>query len=231
MIDSRPVEAHRLAEVPLFAGLPQPLLDELAASCRIRRYPQGQVLCNEGDPGDSLIVLESGPLRVSRFTEGGREAVLAVVEPPAAIGELSLIDGEPRDATVTAQRAVQVRLLPRSTFLSLLEREPVFARGVLRSLAGLVRLGNARHADTVGLDVTGRLAKWLLARGATHGEREAAGLAVPLGRSQGELAAELGMTRTSLNKTLTRLESLGLLTVDNDRIVLHRPDALLDYVG
>ena len=231
MVASRPAEGHRLADVPLFAGLSRPILDELAASCRIRRYPQGQVLCHEGDPGDSLIVLEAGPLRISRFTEGGREAVLAVIEPPAAIGELSLIDGEPRDATITAQRAVQVRLLPRPTFLALLEREPAFAHGVLRSLAALVRLGNARHADTVGLDVTGRLAKWLLARGATHGRRDGRALSIPLGRSQGELAAELGMTRTSLNKTLTRLHSLGVLSVDADQIIVRRPEALLDLVG
>jgi CRP-like cAMP-binding protein len=225
------MQPHRLAEVPLFAELPPALRDELAAASRTRHYPQGQVLCNEGDSGDSLIVLEAGQLRVSRYTAGGREVVLAVVEPPAAIGELSLLDGAPRDATITAQRAVQVRLLPRATFLELLEREPAFVRAVLRSLAALVRHGNARHADTVGLDVTGRVAKWLLARATLQGMSEPEGLTVALGRSQGELAAELGMTRTSLNKTLTRLESLGLLTVAQDQVVLRQPERLLDFVG
>ena len=82
-----------------------------------------------------------------------------------------------------------------------------------------------------GRSLRTRLAKWLLARGATHGRREGRALSIPLGRSQGELAAELGMTRTSLNKTLTRLHSLGVLSVDADQVIVRRPEALLDLVG
>ncbi|MDP9362936.1 MAG: cyclic nucleotide-binding domain-containing protein, partial [Chloroflexota bacterium] len=105
---------HHLAEVPLFSSLPPSVLDELARASRVRRYPAGQVLWTEGDPGDALLVLEAGQLRISRFAPSGEEVVLAVVEPPAAVGELALLDGAPRSATVTAQRAVAVRLVPRS---------------------------------------------------------------------------------------------------------------------
>ncbi|MDQ3655488.1 MAG: cyclic nucleotide-binding domain-containing protein, partial [Chloroflexota bacterium] len=62
--------AHRLATVPLFAQLASDVLDELARSTRVRQYPQGQVLCNEGDSGDHLIVLEAGQLRISRYSYG-----------------------------------------------------------------------------------------------------------------------------------------------------------------
>ena len=223
--------SHRLHEVPLFAQLAPAVLDELAAAGRVRRYPQGQVIWSEGDPGDSLLVLESGQVRIGRLTAAGQEAVLAVAEAPAALGELALLDGAPRDATVVAQRSVVVRLIPRSVFLALLRREPAAVEGLLRTLAGLVRQANARHADLLGLDVPGRLARWLLARAATRGEPGPDGLAVPLGRSQGELAAELGTTRSTLNRALGELEALGLLTVGADRVVLHRPDALLDYAG
>lgn len=68
-----PPPSHRLGEVPLFAGLTPATLVKLAAVSRVRRYPQGQVLCSEGDPGDSLLVLEEGQLRISRFTTAGRE--------------------------------------------------------------------------------------------------------------------------------------------------------------
>ena len=62
---------NRLADVPLLAGLPAPALDELARASRVRRYAAGQVLWNEGDPGEALLVLESGQLRVSRFSGSG----------------------------------------------------------------------------------------------------------------------------------------------------------------
>jgi len=156
---------HQLSAVPLFDHLSPEAIEELARSSIVRRYPQGQILCSEGDPGDNLIVLECGSLRVSRLMTSGDEAVLAVMDAPAALGELALLDGAPRDATVTAQRDVTVRLIPRTVFLDLLRREPAAVEGLLRTLAGLVRHGNARHADMIGLDVPGRLAKWLAAPG------------------------------------------------------------------
>jgi len=221
---------HRLASVPLFSALSAGVLDELAGLTRVRQYPQGQILCNEGDPGDHLIVLESGQLRISRFTALGDETVLSVVESPAVVGELALLDGAPRDATVTAQRPVSVRLIPRHVFLNLLKREPAAVQGVLRTLAGLVRAGNARHADFIGLDVPGRLAKWLLrhARDAGDGTvRE--GATVELQGSQGELAAELGTTRSTLNRVLHDFEDLGLITLAKDRITLRKPERLRTY--
>ncbi|MBA3274202.1 MAG: Crp/Fnr family transcriptional regulator [Chloroflexia bacterium] len=146
------------------------------------------------------------------------------------VGELALLDGSPRDATVTAQRAVSVRLVPRSTFLDLLKREPLAVEGLLRTLAGLVWAGNARHADFVGLDVPGRLPKWLL----RHAMPATAGAVAPeasvmLDRSQGELAAELGTTRSTLNRALHDFESLGLIVLDGNRISLRKPDALRSY--
>lgn len=218
---------HRLAEVPLFSGLPAATLAELARGSITRRFPRGQILWNEGDPGDSLLVVEAGQVRVVRLTVGGQEAVLAVCEAPAALGELALLDGKPRDAMVIAQRPVQVRLVSRHAFLDLLRREPAAMEGLLQTLADLVRFGNARHADVLGLDVPGRLAKWLLARAAAKGEATPAGLAVALGRTQTELAAELGTTRSTLNRALHDLEGLGLLTLEAERIVIRQPDALL----
>jgi len=215
------VEGHQLAAVPPFAHLPADALDELARSSLTRRYPQGQVLCSEGDAGDYLIVLESGQLRVSRYTPAGCEAVLAVIEPPAAVGELALLDGAPRDATVTAQRAVTVRLVPRVVFLDLLRREPAAVEGLLRPLASLVRAGNARHADFVGLDVPGRLVKWLLKQARLgHTGPLGSGAVVVMDRSQGEL----GTTRSTLNRVLHDFASLDPISIEGNRVTLHRLD-------
>ncbi|MEA2582370.1 MAG: family transcriptional regulator, cyclic receptor protein [Thermomicrobiales bacterium] len=215
--------SHRLSEVPLFAGLSSTLLDQLAVAGRVRRYPAGQVLFSEGNPGDSLVVLEEGQLRVSRFTPTGQEAVLTVA---AALGELALLDGNPRVASVTAQRPVVVRLVPRSAFLELVRGEPAFVEGLLATLAGWVRLANARHADLLGLDVPGRLAKWLLART----EREGTSM-FEIGRTQGELAAELGTTRSTLNRALQELVSLGAIETDGERVTILKPDALRAFLG
>lgn len=227
----RPISltTHRLARAPLFTEVPETLLDELLRGSRTRHYGAGQVLWNEGDPGDALLVLEEGQLRVSRVTGGGVEVVLAVVDAPAALGELALLDGAPRDASVIAQRPVIVRFVPRSAFVSLLHREPVLVESLLKSLAAMVRAGNTRHLATVGLDVPGRLAAWLLQRASGSPKNAKGKPTFDLDRSQGELAAELGTTRSTLNRALSSFESFGLISRAGEQVTVLDQDALALY--
>lgn len=220
--------AHRLADVPLFARLPPAVLEELARASRTRAYPAGQVIWSEGDPGDALLVLEEGQLRVTRTTGGGVEVVLAVNDAPSALGELALLDGEPRSAAVIAQRPVRVRFIPRSAFLAVLRQEPAAVEGLLHTLAAMVRSGNERHLAAVGLDVPGRLAAWLLDR-AHPVVGNPAQQELTINRSQGELAAELGTTRSTLNRAINGFVDLDLIARDGDRVVVLNPAALAAY--
>lgn len=223
------VTDHLLADVPIFAGISPASLDLLAPQTWQRRFPEGQVLASEGDPGESLLVLEAGQVRISRYTPSGHEVVLAVVDAPASFGELALIDGAARSATITAQSAVIVRIVPRQAFVSLLESDAHAAMAVLHSLAGMVRATNERLADVLSLDVPGRVAKWLLARAAARGQRSGDGIVVPFDLSQRDLASELGTTRVSINKALKSFESLKAIRQERDEIVILNPDLLTEY--
>ncbi len=218
-----------LAGVPLFQGLSAEGLARLSEQSWSRRYPDGQVLTSEGDPGDSLLVIESGEVRISRFTPSGQEIVLAVVEAPDAIGELALIDGAARSATITAQSPVQIRIVPRAAFLQFLESDPQAMMAVMRTVAGMVRATNERLSDILSLDVPGRVAKWLLVRAADRGARIDRGIIVPFELSQGELATELGTTRVSINKALKTFESLNALELQGESILLTNTDLLIEY--
>lgn len=221
---------HQLAEAALFAELPDAVLAQLAHESRVRRYPEGQILCSEGDPGDSLLVVEEGTVRISRFSAGGQEVVLAVVDAPAAIGELALIDGQPRSATVTARSAVVVRVVPRRAVVAVMHAEPAVALAMLRGLAAVVRASNERLADVLSLDVQGRVAKWLLARAASHGAKGEGGVVIETGASQSELALELGATRVSINKALKSFERQGAIEVRRTEIVVRNAELLSEYV-
>jgi CRP-like cAMP-binding protein len=213
-----PVETLRT--VSIFADLPAAALDQLARTSLPRKYRRGQVLCNEGDPGESLYILEEGQLRVTQWTPTGDEAVLAVVEAPAAVGELSLLDGSPRSATLTAIGPVRVRLIPRKAFIQLLQEQPQIVPGLLTTLASIIRRANARQVDLLTLDVPGRLAKWLIERAERAGEPAPDGVRIDLGRSQGELAAEIGTTRPTLNRALRGFEEQGIIATDGPRVTI-----------
>src|SRR5438309_2634922 len=73
---SKNASAGPLDQIPLFAELSPAMLAVLERESRVRRYPDGQVLFSEGDPGDALLILEEGRVKVSRFTASGQEIVL-----------------------------------------------------------------------------------------------------------------------------------------------------------
>lgn len=151
-----PRQSQGLAQVSLFQELDTDALSRLESQSWVQSYPDGQVLASEGEPGESLLVLESGQVKISRFTTSGQEVVLAVVEAPDAIGELALLDGAPRSATITALTPVEIRIVPRQAFQMLLESEPQTMFLVLRALAGMVRATNERLFDILSLDEIGR---------------------------------------------------------------------------
>lgn len=220
---------HRLGDVPLFSGLSAESLNRLAPQSWLRSFPEGQVLASEGDPGESLLVLEAGQVKISRFTSSGQEVVLAMLDAPASFGELALIDGAPRSATIVAQSAVSVRIVPRNAFIALIQSDPQAAMAVLHAVTTMVRATNERLADVLSLDVPGRVAKWLLARAAARGERRESVMVVPFDLSQRELASQLGTTRVSINKALKSFESLRAIRLERDEIAILNADLLTEY--
>mgnify|MGYP002682902790 CR=1 FL=1 len=231
MASTAQVSIETLRTVSIFADLPAAALEQLARNSLPRKYRRGQVLCNEGDPGESIYILEEGQLRVTQWTAAGDEAVLAVVEAPAAVGELSLLDGSPRSATLTAVGPVCVRLIPRKAFITLLQDQPQIVPELLATLASLIRRANARQVDLLTLDVPGRLAKWLIGRAERTGTRVEDGMLVDLARSQGELAAEIGTTRPTLNRALRSFEEQGIIAADGPRVTIVEMDKLRAFTS
>jgi CRP-like cAMP-binding protein len=123
--------ATALAGVPLFVGFSKRDLSRLAAEADELRFEPGQVVVQEGAPGETLFVILSGEARVVR---GGR--TLARLRPGDFFGELSALDGGPRSATIVAETPVAVLRLFRRTLVSTVKREPQLA---LKLMDGIVR--------------------------------------------------------------------------------------------
>ena len=123
-----------LAEVPLFANLSGRHLNRVAGAGRIRRIHRGTTIVRAGEPGDSLYVILDGEVSVRR--RGLRPLSLGM---GSFFGELALLDGGPRTASVVASEPVVVFTLTRSRFLKLLNDEPAIAVAVLKELARRLR--------------------------------------------------------------------------------------------
>ena len=128
------VTGATLAEVPLLAGADPDALEDLAADAKPIRVLAGDWLLREGDAADDLFVVVRGRLRVVANANGG-ERTLRILGPGAAIGELALLTGAPRSASVQAVRDSTLLRLPRGPFVDLLGRDAWFATAVARELA------------------------------------------------------------------------------------------------
>jgi len=212
-----------LRRTDLFGSADPALLTPLAAKAFMRRFAPGQVVCTEGEPSDHLYVVRDGRVRVLMRSAHGDLVILSVLGPGDTLGELSIIDGEPRSASVEALTAAQLVALRAADVLAVLRADPDLLMAVAAQLAAMVRRLSGGTADLVFLDLPRRLAKLLLSEGqpASTGPPR-----VDMGMSQAGLAARLGVSRPALNRALGSLIRRGWIDHDGGSLLLTDPDAL-----
>jgi CRP/FNR family cyclic AMP-dependent transcriptional regulator len=129
-----PVTADLLRLVPLFNGLTERSFEAIANLASEADYVVGDELVRQGTPGESFIIIVTGRALVDRDGKQLRE-----LGPGDFLGEISLIDGSPRTATVTALDPIHALIVQREGFLELIDRIPVFRLEVLNCLTQRIR--------------------------------------------------------------------------------------------
>lgn len=214
--------ADALAGSALFAGLAAEDREWLLARSALRRFRRGQVLFVEGDPAEWLLVLAGGRLKVSVYSPNGDELIVDTVAAGQAVGELGVLAGARRSATVEALSDSQGWCVPREAIVDLLARRPALASSMLVAIAQRVHQATGAAADLVFLDLPRRVAKYLLEhRPAPPGES-----VVDLGMSQGELAARLGASRQRVNAALAEFERRGWISLNGRTVTVNDAPAL-----
>jgi CRP/FNR family cyclic AMP-dependent transcriptional regulator len=221
-----PELAADVARVSLFAGLAEDQLATLADAAHTRRLARGQILFSEGEPSDHLFLVRSGRLRVFLASPRGEELTLAVVGPGQTFGELSVLDRQPRSASVDALETSELVAIAGDDVRALLETNPQALRAVALGLAASMRRLNGTAADLVFLDLPRRLAKLLLAESKLGADGT---IQSQLGMSQSGVAARLGVTRQSLNRALSGLAQRGWITLEGTLVQLDDVPALMRF--
>ena len=209
---------------PLLARLSSEDIHALAAGGRRREYDAGAIIFRQGAPGDSLHVIMEGEVRVVRGAADGAEVTLSIMRAGEIFGEMALLDGHARSATIIAATRTKTFIVSRLTFVAWLAERPPAALVILETLASRIRRSNDSLADRFFLDVGQRLAKHLV---------EAAAVA-PGGRiktTQASIAHELGVTRESVNKQLKQFERHGWVELGRGSITVQDVAGLQASVG
>jgi CRP/FNR family transcriptional regulator, cyclic AMP receptor protein len=209
----------------LLGSVPPGDLGALVAVSRLRAFRPGQVVFMTGDPGDTLVVVASGRVKVVARAADGNELTLTVIGPGGVFGELSVADAGPRSADAETLDECQLLFVPRAEFWDICSRVPTVAQALAGSLAATLRRLTEAASDLVFLDLPRRVAKVLL-----NQPRDDHGI-IRLMVSQEELAHQAGATRQSVNAALRGFERRGWIEVHGRTVTLTRAAALSQFAG
>jgi CRP-like cAMP-binding protein len=224
---SGPTETGRLLETDSFAALLE-AEDWLALQARgqHRKLARAAVLMYEGDPGDRVVVLLAGRVKVTTTGDDGQETLLSIRGPGEILGELSFLDDQPRLSTVTALEPVEVLAIASAAFRRYLEERPRVALVLLRTLSARFRDTSRKRVQFRELDTVGRLAARLVELCERYGEVTPEGTIISLALTQEELGAWTGASHAGVAKALQTLRELGWIQTRRRQIVVRNLDAL-----
>jgi CRP-like cAMP-binding protein len=163
----------------------------------------GQVLFHAGDAGDGCYRVDDGLLKVNMLSPSGNERILCFLGPDSVVGELSMIDGLPRSASVVAVRPATLSFLSRAAFKAFAKKHPKLYEYLVMLLAGRLRETDAVIAAGSFLPNKGRLACALLELAGDFGQDLGSGRTVIRQKLyQSDLAAMAGIARESANRII-----------------------------
>ena len=217
--------AEILRDTSLLRSVPTPDLERVLAVSRLRTFRRGQVVFTRGDPGDTLIVVVSGQVKVVVRAADGGELTLTIVPAGGTFGELSIADGGPRSADAETLEESQLLLIPRETIQEICARMPLAAQAVASSIAAALRRLTEAASDLVFLDLPRRVAKVLA------GQAPDDDGVIRVRLRQEELAHQVGATRQSVNAAVRGFHRRGWLQIDDRTVIVTQAPALSRFAG
>ncbi|MBI3964895.1 MAG: cyclic nucleotide-binding domain-containing protein [Chloroflexi bacterium] len=135
-----------LKTVDIFSGLGDEELSQISELIRPKVYQPGQVICHQGDEGDALYILEDGRVKISTTDRGGNEKILAYIGPGQFAGEMALLTGQPRSATLTSVTETTILVLRKDEYDRLISSNLAVMREMMRVIAQRQAESNVRLA-------------------------------------------------------------------------------------
>ena len=187
----------------LLSVLPSELSAALFATARPHRLKADQTLFTAGDPGDGCYRVEQGLLKVSVVSPAGGERILAILGPGALVGELAMIDAQPRSASVTAARDSELSFISRTAFEAVARDNPEVYQPIVKLLVRRLRDTNSTVAAMSFLSLKGRVAQSLLGLAEAFGNDVGSGrILVKQKVTQSDLAAMAGIARENVSRII-----------------------------
>jgi CRP/FNR family cyclic AMP-dependent transcriptional regulator len=201
-------------------------IDSLISYARVERYAAGHEIFAKGSPGQSLMAVLRGSVKVCSLSEDGKEIVFAIFNAGEIFGEMAVLDGDVRSADAIAMTACELLAVHRRDLLPILEDRADLCMILLKVLCRRLRQTSAQVEDVMFRHLESRIAKVLLHLAENTGEQGIHGPAVELHVSQRVLGTFAGGSRESVSKHLQQWRRQGLIDISKGAIMIRDLEAL-----
>ena len=205
-----------LKNIPMFAGLPDLQLEQIAKMAVRRKVPRNTTIVHAGDSTDSLFVIVSGSAKVLNRDVEGNEVILTLLSAGECFGEMGLIDGSPRSADVVASESCELLAITKPDFMKALAGNVELGLNIMKSLVLRLREANRKIESLALMDVYGRVAKLLL----DFSVKENGLRVIRRKVTKQDMAKMVGASREMVSRVMKDLERSGYLRIEEGRIVL-----------
>lgn len=224
----------QLAQVSFFDRLDRETLDKLEALTQKKQFPADMTVFFQDDPSDSLYVVLSGSAKIFQTSEDGKERIMKILKKGEAFGELAMIEGQPRSASVQTLEPSEMLMLTRKDFQAFCDKHPSVLWMLLQAFAERLRRMNEDVLDMSFRDVPYRVLRVMSQLVERHGTAGPDGWRISMALSARDLASMVGSNPEVVGRLLDGYENDGL--IKRDRAAWTVPDLkaltrALEYAG
>ncbi|MCX7726820.1 MAG: Crp/Fnr family transcriptional regulator, partial [Chitinispirillaceae bacterium] len=208
-----------LAAVPLFANLSSSERKAIREIMILRNYKAGECIVNENEESQTFFIILSGSVNVTVSCGREKQAILATLQKGEFFGEMALLDGEPRSASVFAAESCKLLMLYRKYFLDILMRYPKISISMLSEMSKRLRRSN-KHINTLSMMRTyGRVAETLLQLAKEKGKIIGNTIIIDQKPPNNIIAKMAGTTRETVSRILSQLQKKHYIKCDRKRVI------------
>jgi CRP/FNR family transcriptional regulator, cyclic AMP receptor protein len=201
-------------------------VDALLRFSRVERYPAGEEIFAKGSPGNSMMLVLRGRVRISSISLTGREIVLNIIDPGGIVGEIAVLDGGERSGDAVAMADCELLVLNRRDLMPLLQNHADICLQLIKILCQRLRQTSEQVEDLVFRHVEARMAKALLHLSKRSGRPDVEERVLELHLSQSELGNIVATTRESVNKLLQTWQRAGWIDLAKGSIMIRDQAAI-----
>ncbi|PID59380.1 MAG: Crp/Fnr family transcriptional regulator [Ignavibacteriae bacterium] len=204
--------------VPIFSDLPEETIKQISQVGIIASHKKDSIILMEEDESGALFVIVTGKVKVSRTSNDGREVILNILGESDIFGEMALLDGLSRSATVTALENTELFIIQRNQFLEFLKEHPEISIALMQELSKRLRTADMQIKSLSLKDAEGKVATVILQLANDHGRIKHGAVEIEKLPFQQDLANMAGTSRETISRTLHSFAKKGLIEFEGSNL-------------